>query len=45
MSVPERLPAAVSGVTWTPSDAGQVTRRVRFGATAVAVRVHSRVLL
>lgn len=45
VSAPERLPAAVSGVTWMPSEAGQATRRVPFGATAVAVRFHSRLLL
>lgn len=45
VSAPERFPAEVSGVTWTPSDAGQATRSVPFGATAVAVRVHSRLLL
>lgn len=45
VSVPERFPADVSRVTWMPSEAGQATRRVPFGAAAVAVRVHSRVLL
>lgn len=44
VSAPERLPTVVSGVTWTPSAAGHALS-VPFGTTAVAVRVHSRVLL